>query len=251
MLDRFPFVDSATKYPSIDTYHVLGERGRLTNEVTKFSGPVYLTEKVDGTNARIVIDRDGDYVIGEREGLLCARGDRVVNPSLGIVEALRDFADLSDLAPSNGDLRVYFLEVYGGKIGQSHKQYTGGGNFGFRLFDVAHIPSDVLSWPREQIASWRDSGGQSFATEDEFLAIAAKANIPTVPRLAVTEAGNLPVSISETYDWLGSYLPKTNVALDDGAKGRPEGIVLRSFDRSVIRKARFADYERTLNIKNR
>ena len=249
MLDRLPFIDSATKYPSIDTYHVLGERGRLTDEVATFSGPVYLTEKVDGTNARIVIDRDGDYVIGEREGLLYARGDRVANPSLGIVEALRDFVDHTDLAPPNGDLRVYFLEVYGGKIGQAHKQYTSGGLFGFRLFDVAHIPSDVLAWPRERIASWRDSGGQTFATEDELLAIAAKANIPTVPRLATIEAGDLPVSISETYDWLGSLLPKTNVALDDGAKGNPEGIVLRSFDRSTIRKARFADYKRTLNIK--
>ena len=249
MLDRLPFIDSATKYPSIDTYHVLGERGRLTDEVTTFSGPVYLSEKVDGTNARIVIDRDGDYVIGEREGLLYARGDRVANPSLGIVEALRDFVDHTDLAPPNGDLRVYFLEVYGGKIGQAHKQYTSGGLFGFRLFDVAHIPSDVLAWPRERIASWRDSGGQTFATEDELLAIAAKANIPTVPRLATIEAGDLPVSISETYDWLGSLLPKTNVALDDGAKGNPEGIVLRSFDRSTIRKARFADYKRTLNIK--
>lgn len=249
MLDRLPFINSATKYPSINTYHVLGERGRLTDEVTTFSGPVHLTEKVDGTNARIVIDRDGDYVIGEREGLLYARGDRVTNPSLGIVEALRDFVDHTDLAPSNGDLRVYFLEVYGGKIGQAHKQYTSGGLFGFRLFDVAHIPSDVLAWPREGIAAWRDSGGQSFATEDELLAIAAKANIPTVPRLATTEAGDLPVSISETYDWLGSLLPKTNVALDDGAKGNPEGIVLRSFDRSTIRKARFVDYKRTLNIK--
>lgn len=246
MLDRLPFVNSATKYPSIETYHVLGERGRLTNEVTKFSGHVYLTEKVDVTNARIVVDRDGDYVIGEREGLLYAKGDRVANPSLGIVEALRDFADLADLAPVTGDLRVYFLEVYGGKIGGNAKQYTGGGNYGFRLFDVVDVPVDVLSWPRERIAAWRENGGQSFLTEDALTDLAKSRQIPLVPRLAVTEAGNLPVSIGETYDWLGSCLPKTNVALDDGAKGRPEGIVLRSFDRSVIRKARFVDYERTI-----
>lgn len=246
MLDRLPFLNSATKYPSIETYHVLGERGRLTNEVTKFYGPVYLTEKVNGSNARIVVDRDGDYIIGEREGLLYAKGDRVANPSLGIVEALRDFADLTDLAPTNGDLRVYFLEVYGGKIGSNAKQYTASGNFGFCLFDVVDVPVDVLSWPRERIASWRENGGQNFLSEDALTDLAKERQIPLVPRLAVTEAAELPVSIKETYDWLGSCLPKTNVALDDGAKGRPEGIVFRSFDRSIIRKARFADYERTL-----
>lgn len=50
-------------------------------------------------------------------------------------------------------------------------QYTGGGNFGFRLFDVAHTPQDALTWPRERIASWREHGGQSFATEDELVEI--------------------------------------------------------------------------------
>lgn len=39
--------------------------------------------------------------------------------------------------------------------------------------------------------------------------------------------------------------PQTFVVMD-GQPGRPEGIVLRSETRSVIAKARFQDYERTL-----
>jgi hypothetical protein len=249
MLSKLEKVNSATKYPSIETYHPLGAKGRLTSEVAQFTGPVYLTEKVDGTNVRIIVDRDGDYVIGEREGLLYAKGDRVSNPAQGVVEAVRDFADLTDLAPQNGDVRVYFVEVYGGKIGQAHKQYTGGGNFGFRLFDVAEIPPDVLSWPRERIASWREQGGQSFLDQDSLIGLAQEKQIPLVPHLAVTDAENLPTSLQETYDWLCYYALQTAVALDDGAKGQAEGIVLRTRDRSVIRKARFANYRRALNIQ--
>lgn len=42
------------------------------------------------------------------------------------------------------------------------------------------------------------------------------------------------------------HLPTTRVALDDEAGGLPEGIVVRTATRSVIAKARFQDYERTL-----
>ncbi|MEH2263020.1 MAG: hypothetical protein V7K59_09140 [Nostoc sp.] len=35
----------------------------------------------------------------------------------------------------------------------------------------------------------------------------------------------MPVSIHETHEFLKKIIPKTNVALDEGAKGRAEGIV--------------------------
>jgi hypothetical protein len=246
-IHELPSLNSATKYPSIETYHTLGQNGRLTDEVTIFpEGQVCLSEKVDGTNTRIIVDRDGDYVIGEREGFLTARGDRVFNPVQGVVDAVIEFVEKVDLRPSNGDVRTYFVEVYGGKIGQAHKNYTAGGHFGFCLFDVLDVPVDVLSWSRERIAAWRENGGQHFLTEDELMKVAQEKQIPLVPRLGSVEADDLPQSIGETYDWLGSYLSKTSVALDDGAKGKPEGIVLRSSDRSVIRKARFYNYGRTL-----
>lgn len=87
-------INSLTKYPSILTYHALGDRGRVSDRVQVDFGtdPVLVTEKIDGTNARIIC-RDGDYLIGSREELLHARGDRVHNPAMGIVDAMRPIAD--------------------------------------------------------------------------------------------------------------------------------------------------------------
>jgi len=69
-------LNSLTRYPSIPTDHVMGEKGRLTDELSEdFSGePVYATEKVDGTNSRIVFTPDGSYLIGSREEFLHAKG---------------------------------------------------------------------------------------------------------------------------------------------------------------------------------
>ncbi len=71
-----------TKYPSIPTYHALDPRnGGLLDETVPFTGTVLATEKVDGTNARIVQLPDGGYLLGSREELLYAKGDLIGNPS--------------------------------------------------------------------------------------------------------------------------------------------------------------------------
>lgn len=240
-------LNSATKYPSIPTYHELDpSSGGLLETATQFTGEVVLTEKVDGTNARIVLMPDGDWFIGSREELLYARGDRVGNPSQGIVDALRTFAEGIIGLPRVTEIQVMFLEVYGHKIGGQAKQYTTTGQVGFRMFDVAFIDPEILSWERDRIASWRDSGGQTWATEEALTWTARNEGVPIVPRLATLPASELPSDVEGTHDWLGKALPNSWVALDDSAGGRPEGIVLRSADRSVIAKARFQDYERTL-----
>ena len=87
-------LNSATKYPSIMTYHSLGEKGSLLDEhMDMGDGELIFTEKVDGTNSRIVVAPGADYVLGSREELLHARGDLIFNPALGIVEAIRDVAE--------------------------------------------------------------------------------------------------------------------------------------------------------------
>ena len=240
-------LNSATKYPSIPTYHALGERGSLTEDVTTFEGDVTLTEKVDGTNSRIILLPDGDWFIGSREELLTARGDRVHNPALGIVAALRDVADGLKGDGSGASINVFFLETYGAKIGGQAKQYTGAGRVGWRMFDLAFIPIEVLDWDREHIAAWRDGDyGQPFATEATLQRAAEAEGIELTPRLATIPGAALPASVADTAEWLGRCLPTTLVGLDETAGGRPEGIVLRTSDRSVIAKARFQDYERTL-----
>lgn len=88
-------LNSLTKYPSIPTYHALGERGKLSETIqVNFANQFIIgTEKIDGTNARIICFSDG-YVIGSREELLYAKGDLIGNPAMGIVEALKPLAEL-------------------------------------------------------------------------------------------------------------------------------------------------------------
>ncbi|GAB3972881.1 RNA ligase family protein [Plantactinospora veratri] len=240
-------INSLTKYPSIPTYHSLDPRnGGLLDETVTFSGPVHLTEKVDGTNGRIVSLPDGSYLIGSREELLYARGDLIGNPALGIVEALRPVADR--LPPVDRDaVVVHYLEVYGGKVTGASKHYTESRAVGARLFDVVVLDdyAELLEWPVERISSWRESAGQPFLAEPELLARAEAAGLPTVPRLDTVDAAELPTDLEKTHRFLAERLPATTVALD-GTPGRAEGIVLRSRTRSVIAKARFQDYERTL-----
>ncbi|MVU76935.1 hypothetical protein GPX89_06710 [Nocardia sp. ET3-3] len=239
-------INSATKYPSIQTYHQLGEKGSLTETVTAFTGPVIGTEKIDGTNARIVLLPDGSWLLGSREELLHARGDLIANPALGIVAALRELAE--SLSAVEDRVRVYFLELYGGKVTAASTQYTGERSVGYRLFDVLELRDveAILDQPVARISAWRESGGQYFLPEPELLDAARVAGIEITPRLFTLDGADLPGELTATRDFLATELPTTRSALDGGAGGRPEGIVLRSPDRSVIAKARVEDYERTL-----
>jgi hypothetical protein len=254
-------LNSATKYPSIETYHAIDPKtGRLDASLNHtFTGRVVLTEKIDGTNGRVVVMPDGDWFIGSREELLYAKGDRIENPELGIVPALlrlarelgctraegasaRYDAASGELEYDESDVIVYFFEVYGHRIGGAGRQYTSSGATGFRLFDVAHVPGDVLSWEREKISSWRQHGGQRFSTET----VLAYMPVPVVPRIATVNAAELPTGLEGMQRFLCEYLPASWAMLDENAGGKPEGIVLRSEDRSVIAKAKFKDYARTL-----
>lgn len=253
-LDR---LNSATKYPSIETHHVLGERGRLTGELGPFAGIgqdelVVLTEKVDGTNFRIVLLADGDFFIGIREELIYAKGDRIVPSTLNgatrvaipIAEAAVKKQQVDAYTPF---IQVLFMEVYGSKIGSGDKNYTKGTAMGARLFDLAYVDPAVLNKSREEIASWRDHGGQTFAQEPVILRAADALGTPCTPRLGTVTAGALPTSLEGMHHWLENAGASSQVMLDDSGLGRSEGIVLRTVDRSRIAKARFEDYARTLN----
>lgn len=252
-------LNSLTKYPSIPTYHALDPKnGGLLEECISFAGPggsdgVIATEKVDGTNSRIILLPDGRYVLGSREELLYARGDLIGNPALGIVEQLKPIAEALTGSVHNfadNAVRVLYLELYGGKVGGAAKQYTTDpAVFGWRLFDVASVGNlaERLTWPAQQISAWRDGGGQSFLGEDGLVQAASAAGVELTPRLLDEfYADAMPTTVEGMHAMLADVLPKTRVGLDVQAAGRPEGIVFRSPDRRVIAKARFQDYERTL-----
>ncbi|MEH2169989.1 MAG: RNA ligase family protein [Nostoc sp.] len=231
-----------TKYPSISTYHYLGDKGTLLEETVKFDGEVILTEKVDGTNSRIILLPDGNFVLGSREELLFAKGDLIGNPALGIVDALKGVAD--SLPQAQNSITVAYLELYGGKISAASKQYTAQQNVNWRLFDIAVITDIEILFTKvvQQLAAWRDNGGQVFLNEEELKLAAIDYGFELTPRITTIPA--MPVSIQETHEFLKKIIPKTNVALDEGAKGRAEGIVARTISRSAIAKLRFEDYER-------
>jgi RNA ligase-like protein len=244
-------LNSLTKYPSILTYHTLDPKnGGLLEEATAFAGTVIGTEKVDGTNSRVISLPDGCYLLGSREELLYGKGDLIGNPSLGIVEALKETADrLCD--GGRAEIMVYYFEVFGGKVTANSKQYTGEQRVSFRLFDVVALREydALLSQPAAQIAQWRDNGGQSFADEATLERVAAQYELTLTPRLFAVDGADLPRGIPETLAFLRTRLPESKCRLDDAGGGKPEGIVLRSSDRSTIAKARFEDYERTLKRK--
>jgi hypothetical protein len=237
-------LNSLTKYPSIPTYHALDPgNGSLTEHPVPFTGAVIGTEKVDGTNSRVIVLPDGSYLLGSREELLYAQGDLIGNPALGIVQNLRPLAE--SLAGPRGDaIRVFYFELYGGKIGGQAKQYSARGATGWRLFDVAVIDDlgERLTWTPQRIAAWREGGGQRYLGEDALRA----TGLDLTPRLFTVDAAGLPATIEGVHAFLEERLPRTLVALDDSAQGAAEGVVLRAADRSVIAKARFQDYTRTL-----
>ena len=242
-------LNSATKYPSILTYHVLGEKGRLTDarHIEPQEGFV-VTEKIDGTNTRLIFMPDGMYLIGSREHLLYASGDLIGNPALGIVESIKPLADRvnSHIRRDGASITVLYLETYGGKTTAAAKNYTSDQSFGHRMFDLVTVTPETLERSTQDISAWRENGGQSFADETELNAFSKTHDVELTQRLT---APVLPTTHQGVLDWLETVIPSTFASLDGNAKMAPEGVVVRSADRRDIAKIRYANYRRTLKSR--
>ena len=233
-------LNSMTKYPSIPTYHKLGDKGILQNETIEFKEKIILTEKVDGVNCRIILLPNGFYLLGSREELLYAKGDMIGNPTLGIVDALKGIA--ANL-PHVQHLTVLYLELYGGKVTRASKNYTDSQQVSHRLFDIAIFPDaeELYSKSPEQLASWRNHGGQTFLEENELTIKANLLRLELTPR--IIELKSLPTDIKETHELLKQLAYSSQVVLDK-AEGKSEGVVARTPTRNTIAKLRFEDYEK-------
>ena len=250
-------LNSLTKYPSIQTYHEI-DRGCLKENLTDYEGfeneEVYITEKVDGTNGRIVV-LNGDYIIGSREELLYRKGDIFGNPSQNILDIMKPWAeDLATQLPMDNKLRVFYGEVYGSNINGA-KQYTKHRNSNVRFFDCVVFDSfeEIIIKPIDHISIWREHGRQPFVSVSEFADIMQSFGYDNnvVPFIMVEYGDNLPTERSETYEWLKQF-EVTHACIDeDTFKGRAEGVVVRNADRSMIRKIRFEDYEKTIRKQGR
>lgn len=243
-------INSATKYPSIPTYHEIdAATGMLQPKLTlDWEGAVFATEKVDGTNARIIVlPETGKWLIGSRETLLTSEGDMVANYDLGIVEGLLPIVEQVRSAIWRKDLvATAYLEVFGQRGTSQWKQYGDGKATGARLIDVSLVGATALDMTREQVASWRDRGNQVFVDLDELLDLADQMDVPTVPGLFEVDASLLPQTIEETAEFLTNLIPTTHVRLTPDGVGAAEGLVLRSADRKLIAKLRHQDYQGTL-----
>jgi hypothetical protein len=243
-------LNTLTKYPSILTLHKLGEKGRLLDGLTtpiSSKDKMNASEKIDGTNVRILIYGD-EHVFGSREFLLSHSDDLFFDPAQGIVEAMRDF---SFNLPKTDKLTVMYGELYGGKVSSNSKWY-GTDKLGFRLFDVVEFDNlDVLNLLLSHISSWREKEtengivyGQNFLPTDEITKRFPQFEmVPSVP----FELGDM--THETILSNLQKFIPATNVAHSENALKRAEGVVIRNADRSKIVKLRFEDYERTLKAK--
>ncbi|MDP3771197.1 MAG: hypothetical protein Q8R16_02780, partial [bacterium] len=192
-------LDSATKYPSIDTVHSLDERQRATDALTEV-GALFAgvdprdhthTEKVDGMGVRIILLRSAhpshvsrdiltplvslanvrrdDWIIGARDHLVAARGDRIPNPLEGVAERFGPIAEqllarwlIDSGTPPSIELIALYLELYGTKIGRRAQHYAADGSRGHRAFDVRMMTADdcaaVARMTVKEIAARRDHG---------------------------------------------------------------------------------------------
>ena len=243
-------INTLTKYPSILTLHKLNEKGRLTRGFTTNieKEKMYASEKIDGTNVRIILYKD-EYLIGGREFILYHSQDLYFDKSQDIVEGIKK---LVNFPKHTKPFVVVYGEFFGGKTSSNSKQYGKDKN-GFRVFDIAIFKDlSILELPQHEISKWREKEtengiayGQNFVPKKdlEFILKEIEFEADIVPSIEF-ETGDM--SIETIRENLRKFLPKTNVALSEQAQGQAEGIVLSNEKRTKVVKLRFEDYEKVI-----
>ncbi|MCR0375596.1 RNA ligase family protein [[Clostridium] innocuum] len=251
--------NSLTKYPSIMTYHKMG-KGILEEKINMPEQDrdqiVYISEKIDGINMRILI-LNGDYVIGSREEFIYAKGDRIVSTNIkDYIGYMVSIAE--DMIHSNAIKRdvLYCIygELYGSKIQSAWKRYTSSkGTYGYRIFDVWDMPVLDFAMMYDSIASseaasnWRESNRQPWYEFFSLLTFATSViSLSPVPYIKHDFLKNIPEDKEGAFLYLLNF-QKTIINLDGSKKNctDAEGIVIRTENREYISKLRFADYAKT------
>lgn len=248
-------LNTITKYPSILTYHKLGNRGTLVEDLTEYKciddKILEATEKVDGTNVRIIICGN-DYIIGTREEFIYAKGDRIRNDKQSILFKCIDIAErlIRDNKFKDTELIVIYGENYGKDIGRGYKNYANK-EVAFRVFDMWSMEvskvQEIINMDLNKISTWRENGGQPYFSIDKLKNYCTELQLEKTPVLFSLKHAEMPITVADVYNMLIKY-KNTKVSLDVNS-GKSEGIVIRSKYRSYIKKLRFEDYEKTLKIK--
>jgi len=249
-------LNTITKYPSILTYHQLGKKGTVIEELTsqyyECSDEEILegTEKANGTNTRIIICGQ-DYLIGTREEIIYAKGDRIRNDQLSILSNCIPIAEklISANLFNSDELFVIYGENYGKNIGDGYKNYTTK-EVAFKVFDIWALYVDeikeLLNMELNQLATWREHGNQPYFSINKLKEYCEVLKLEKTPVLFTIKKKELPTSIEDMYEFLSQF-KETRIGLD--CVGKSEGFVVRSSDKKYIKKVRFEEYEKTLKIK--
>jgi len=250
-------LNTLTKYPSILTYHKFSEDRILENSLSEGQSfgdteVCEISEKIDGTNTRIISFHD-DFVIGSREQLLFAKGDRFADPALSIVKTVKNTAQtINDVLKNDGMFHVVFGETYGGNVTQGSKNYTSDKTFSFRIFDKLTLSLDeldsYLSEDLSMIAGKREQGRFRFDSVDNLVEFGAKIHVSTVEYYPEVVGSEIPKTVEETWEWLQAFRTSRSGI---NSNGPSEGVVIRTKDRRMIRKIRFEDYERIEKRRSR
>lgn len=245
-------LNTMTKYPSILTYHELN-RGGVRDVLTKpeeMPGDdelIIISEKVDGTNYRIVTTCD-DWYIGSRDRFTAAYGDRLCTDELAKT-VFGTAANLSGEIDTWGNLTVVYGEVYGWKIQKPRYNKGDDRTREFAVFDIWQMPLDqareILEKPIDEIVAWREGNQQPWFRYERLNDAVDVLVAEEVPLWTTITAGRLPKGAKETQEWLQKF--KNSMATfvvnqPHDMYGKAEGIVIRTADRSWIRKLRFEDY---------
>ena len=264
-------INSLTEYPSILTYHKLGDKGSLLNELyeeNRFGKNELLevTEKIDGTNMRLILTND-DYMVATRSNIVYAKNDRICNEKA--VKPVLDTCDYLINSFSNDKLSdvilVVFGEVYGYNICDGTKVYCSDPNpdsMKFRVFDVRAFPcseiENILDKDIEEISKFKNYSNKYWLDYYELDEFCNQYNLERTPILFRINEIILPTDFDKTYEWMQQFKNSNSIIgipIDDKQYnpkfGKAEGIVIRNKDRSVISKLRFEDYERTIKRRGK
>lgn len=253
-------LNTLTKYPSILTFHNLGvKKGTLIDTLTSDKFPksddeeLEGTEKVDGTNSRIIICGE-DYAIGMREDIIYIKGDKTINDKLGVLSNCIPIAErlVKENSFDKNTLIVIYGEHYGFNVGANYKNYAKGKNIEFRVFDTWDMSiSEILElfekYDLNRLSTWRKQENQPFYPIDKLNSFVTTLGLKRTPVLFKIKKGDLKMSIEDMYKFLLTY-KDTIVGLDNN--GKSEGFVVRSKDRKYIKKIRLEEYEKTLRLRD-
>jgi hypothetical protein len=232
------------KYPKIETLFMRDEKHKVINQlrINDFDNikNCIITEKIDGTNAQIILNINYDTL--DVKVRFCSRENEIENKDIMYIAdtcmkklKIDKIAEwyYNEIALDQKNARVkdkanelrLFGEVYGDKINKGGI-YCGKDIRDFRLFDI-------------QI-------GSHFASYDNLLTIAEKLEIKVVPIIYQGPLGDLL-----DYEKLKRFLEnfKTRINDEGGIGGLAEGIVIRPeplllnrFGERIIIKIKRSDF---------